>query len=328
MDLTLFPKVELHIHLDCSLSYEVVKEIDPSISRETYLRNFVGPVQCHDLLEYLRYAEAGIAMMQTADQLRLVTLDFMRQMQEDGVIYVEIRFAPLEHTRQGLTPEKVIESVASAMRQGEMEFGVSAGLILCTLRHYQEKDSLRVAHLAHAFMGHGVVGFDMAGDEPNYPIDLHIAAFQFARGNGVPCTCHAGEARGADSVSEVLDHLQPERIGHGVRSSEDPVLTQRLVKENIHLEVCPSSNVQTHVYENITQHQIDQLYKKGVSLSINTDSRAICQTTLSREFKLMISTFEWGLKDLEKCTSWAIDHAFTSDANKQRLHRLIAKYKL
>ena len=170
---------------------------------------------------------------------------------------------------------------------------MEARLILCTLRHYTELQSLQTALLAAQFRGTLVTGFDIAADEAGFPIDNHIKAFEFARANQISCTAHAGEARGADSVWETIRHFHPLRIGHGVRSMEDSRLVAFLKSNNIHLEVCPSSNIQTNVYERIHDHPVDDIYNAGLSVSISTDARTISDVTLNSEYALLEKVFNW-----------------------------------
>ena len=232
-----FPKIELHLHLDCSLSYEVVQLIDPSVTEEEYRRSFIAPAKCTDLADYISRAVKGVELMQTEEQLRLVTLDLFQQLKKDNVIYAEIRFAPLQHLQKGLTPANVVQAVNAAVAEGIRETGVEARIILCTLRHYSDAQSMETVRLVEQFRGTHVVGFDIAADEAGFPIDNHIAAFHYANEKGFPCTAHAGEAKGAESVWETLQHFHPQRIGHGVRSTEDENLLQFLKKKAIHLEV-------------------------------------------------------------------------------------------
>lgn len=321
MDFSHLPKVELHLHLDCSLSFEVVHRICPELSEQAYREAFIAAPKCTDLADFLRKAINGILLMQTRENLRLVTLDLLRQLKEERVIYAEIRFAPLEHLREGLHPEEVVETVLEALDEGVGESGVEVGLLLCTLRHYAGWQSMETARLVERYRGTRVVGFDIASDEANYPIDPHIRAFEFVRGHGIPCTAHAGEARGPDSVWETLHHFQPRRLGHGVRSAEDPRLLDFLLENDIHLEVCPTSNVQTNVYPSIAQHPVNDLYARGLSLGINTDGRALCHTTLQREYQSLHQTFGWGGVHFQHCNREALRHAFLPDAKKKALAR-------
>ena len=321
MDYNLVPKVELHLHLDCSLSYEAVKQLKPSVTPEEYRQSFIAPPKCTDLADYITRAIKGVELMQTKEQLHLVTLDLFRQLKADRVLYAEIRFAPLQHTAQGLTPDEVVAAVRAAMEEGIKTYGVEAGIILCTLRHYTEAQSLETVELVKRHLGAGVVGFDIAADEAGFPINNHIRAFQYAQANSIPCTAHAGEARGPESVWETLNHLHPARIGHGVRSAEDNSLLLYLKDHNIHLEVCPTSNVQTNVFEKIEHHTADTLYKAGVSMSLNTDARTISDVTLADEYRLMEKVFYWSKEQFKKCNLEAIRHSFAPAAVKEKVRK-------
>lgn len=327
MDYRLLPKIELHLHLDCSLSYKVVKQLNPAVSLEDYQESFIAPPKCTDLADYLKRAVKGFELMQTKEQLRLVTFDLMEQLKKDNVIYAEIRFAPLLHTAKGLTAFEVVQTVNDALTVGIHNTGVEARLILCTLRHYYEEQSLETVKLVEQFRGSKVAGFDIAGDEAGYPVDAHKAAFMYAKEKGLYVTSHAGEACGAASVWETLKTFHPSRIGHGVRSAEDERLLGYLKKENIHLEVCPTSNVQTNVVDTIKDHPADRLYHHGVSMSINTDCRTISNVTLSSEYQLMQKEFGWQKEYFLHCNLEAITHSFCDEALKERLkQQVIAAY--
>jgi adenosine deaminase len=327
MDYVSLPKIELHLHLDCSLSYKVVQRIDPSVSFETYRQTFVAPPKCTDLNDYLTRAVKGFQLMQTKEQLRLVTLDLFEQLRADNVIYAEIRFAPLLHIAKGLTPKEVVQTVNDAVSEGIATTGIEARLILCTLRHYYEEQSMQTVRLVEEFRGTNVVALDIAGDEAGFPVDSHLAAFVYAGEKDISCTAHAGEAKGPESVWETLQHFHPARIGHGVRSAEDDGLLEYLKEKNIHLEICPTSNVQTNVVDAIKNHPADKIYRQGVSMSLNTDCRTISDVTLSSEFALMTSVFDWQKGHFLACTLEAIQHAFCSGELKEKLkQKVLAAY--
>ncbi len=317
------PKVELHLHLDCSLSYEVAKIIKPSLTEEDYAINFIAPPKCTDLADYLSRAIKGFELMQTPEQLQLVTLDLFRQLKADNVIYAEIRFAPLLHILQGLSPEQVVEEVLGAMQQGIDEYGVEARLILCTLRRFNEAQSLQTAKLVNQFKGTLVVGLDIAGDEAGYPVDAHLKAFAYANANGIKCTAHTGEACGARSVWETIRNLHPLRLGHGVRSIEDESLLAFILEKKLHLEICPTSNIQVDIFKRIQDHPVDILYRRGLSLSINTDARTISDTTLEKEYLKLRTAFQWTKSHFKKCNLEAIDHAFASAETKTYIRSIL-----
>ena len=327
-DVENLPKIELHLHLDCSLSYHVVHELDPTITPKIYNEQFIAPVVCTNLADYITRADRAVALMQTQQALRLVTLDLFDQLKKDHVIYAELRFAPLKHLEKGLTPEQVVAAVDSAVDEGIRTTGIRAGIILCTLRHFTSDQSMQTVKLVEKFRYKHVVGFDIAGDEAGYPITNHLAAFQYANTHNLHITAHAGEASGPKSVWETLNNFHPTRIGHGVRSIEDTTLTSYLKAHNILLEVCPTSNLQTNMYKDITHHPVDRLYRnQKVPLNINTDCRTISNTTLDHEYAQLAQEFHWTKADFLACNLAAVDHAFTTPAIKHRLKtQLLAAY--
>ncbi|MBS1604268.1 MAG: adenosine deaminase [Bacteroidetes bacterium] len=314
-----WPKIELHLHLDCSLSYEVVHQLNPSITSREYQDRFIAPPVCTNLADYITRADRAVDLMQTQTALRLVTLDIFNQLKKDHVLYAEIRFAPLKHLSKGLTGEQVVAAVDSAVDEGIKKTGIRVGVILCTLRHFTSAQSMATIKLVEKFRNKHVVGFDIAGDEAGFPIKEHIAAFHYANAHNIPCTAHAGEAAGPKSVRETLNDLHPTRIGHGVRSIEDTALIRQLREKNILLEVCPTSNLQTNMYPDLARHPVDRLYTAKVPLNINTDCRTISNTTLDQEYLRLINQFHWKRSDFLACNLEALDHAFTTPAIKASL---------
>ena len=313
------PKVELHHHLDCSLSYKVVSRLSPGISEEEYRRVFIAPRKCRDLAQCLTHATPAVKLMQSEESLRLVVEDVFEQLAGDHLIYTELRFAPLLHLERGLSPEAVVATVDKAVERCIASTGIEARLILCTLRHYKREQSMETVRLVERFRGSRVVGLDIAGDEAAFPLAPHKPAYDYAQERGLFATAHAGEGAGSASVRETLRELTPSRIGHGVRSAEEPELLAELKDRDVHLEVCPSSNVQTNMYETLKHHPVERLHRAGVSLSINTDSRTMTGTTLTREYRELKQAFAWNEADFFKCNMAAIRAAFLPGEMKARL---------
>ncbi len=315
------PKIELHLHLDCCLSFNAVRQLVPMMSQEEYRAKFIAPRKCADLAEYLLTTVNSVALLQNEVALRIAVRDLFEQLHADNVIYAEIRFAPLLHLDGELTPEQVVHIVDDETKRMIDETSIEARLILCTLRHFSAEQSLQTAHLVKAFEGSRVVALDIAGDEAGFPIEPHIEAYQFAIENGLYRTAHAGEASGAKSVWETLDHLQPTRIGHGVRSIEDDDLIEHLKQAHVHLEVCPSCNVQIDIVDTFPDHPIDRLYRQGVKLNVNTDTRAVTDIDLRQEYTKLIRTFDWSTTEFLTCNLNAVDAAFIPQALKDDLKR-------
>ncbi len=312
-------KVELHLHLDCSLSYRVVAGLDPSITRAQFDAEFVAPPVCASLADFLTRAPRGFQLMQSEEALRLVVEDLFEQLVADNVVYAEMRFAPLLHLLHGLSPEQVVRSVDRAAEEAIRATGVEARIILCTLRHFTAEQSLATVRLVEQFAGTRVAALDIAGDEAGHPLDPHIAAFRYAQERGIYRTAHAGEAAGAASVWQTLQDLKPTRIGHGVRSVEDSALIAHLAEERIHLEVCPSSNVQTRTVASFAAHPVEKLRQAGVSLGISTDARTITDVTLEQEYERMEEHFDWKHEHFEASNREALRAAFIDEATRSRL---------
>lgn len=321
-----WPKIELHVHLDCSLHFDVIRKYRPEVTRDVYNQEYVAPDRCLDLPDLFRSVNNSIELMQTPEQLRASIEYLFRQFQKDGVIYAEIRFAPHLHTERGLSPSRVVEIAESAVEEQVSKTGIEAGLLLCTLRQYSEKMSMETVQLVYEFRNSFVAGFDIAGDEAAYPIDEHKKAFQFAIEKGIPRTAHAGEAAGPESVLETLNHFQPTRIGHGVRSVDSPEVIEILVEKNIHLEVCPSCNIQIGLFERYDNHPVNKLKMSGVSTGINTDGRTTTNITLGSEYEKLSTAFGWTKPDFFQVNMNALEAAFVSDSKKDHLKRQLNDY--
>lgn len=319
MDFKALPKVELHLHADCSLSYAIVSRLDPTITQDEYRQKFLPRDKCANLVEVLTRATNSVALMQTEEQLRLVIFDVFEQLQQENVVYAELRFAPLLHTEKGLSAEEVVEIVDAAAASASQATGVETRLILCTLRHFSAEQSMQTAKLVERFEGTLVTALDIAGDEAGFPLDAHVPAFQFAAQQGILRTAHAGESRGAESVWETLRVLKPSRIGHGVHSIEDPALIEHLRREHIHLEVCPTSNYRTNAVDTYAEHPIDRFYEAGLSLSVSTDGRTLCNIDLVREYEQLHDVFGWDKPHFLQCNLNAVRAAFLPEAVKKRL---------
>jgi adenosine deaminase len=317
-----FPKIELHVHLDTSLSYQVLGSMCPGISANTYLKKYVAPARCAHLKDFLTYVDAGLELLQTENNLRLALRDLVRQFQEDTVIYAEVRLCPYLHTKACLSPDDVAAILCDELSliRGDYPL-VHVYFIFATLRHFSEEQSLDLAKLSIKYAEMGVVGFDLAGDEAGFPLEPHVAAFQLARSNGLGITVHAGEAKGPESVWEVLDLINPHRIGHGVRACEDLNLVQALKHKGTHLEVCVSSNIQTGMYLSVADHPIDFLFKEGVSIGLNTDGRGLTRTSLTAEIDQVQNVFGWGKEKVYQSQINAIRAAFCDEQLRNQLEQ-------
>lgn len=314
------PKVELHTHLDCALSYAAIRELSPRTSLEEYRQRFKAPAKCGSLSEFLACIDPSLDIMQSKAALTLAASDIADQLAADNVVYAEVRFAPLLHCREGLRAEEVVEAVLRGFEGARTPIG----LLLCTLRHYDTQQGMTTLDLVRRYSSSGVVGLDLAADERNFPIEPHVPVFRKAKEEGIARTAHAGEAKGADSVIETIGLLSPTRIGHGVRSIEDPRATDMVLENGIHLEVCPSVNVQIGVFPGMEAHPVERLRQLGISLGINTDARTTTDVTLNDEYEIISSVFSWEAEHFAQANRAALDASFAPAGVRATARSLLA----
>ncbi|MFA3872941.1 adenosine deaminase [Streptomyces sp. MMCC 100] len=292
---TRIPRYELHCHLDGSVRPATVGDLarEQGIALDRPVEDLVvAPAHCGSLTTFLTYIDLPLRVLQTPDALTRTARELVEDWKADGVVHGEVRFAPQLHGRHGMTPDEAVRAVAEGLAQGRAATGLNTGLLLCCLRHQDPDESLAVAETAlrHRDV---VAGLDLAGDETLYSARPHRAAFDLAHSAGLPCTVHAGEAAGPESMWEAIDVLGVRRIGHGVRCTSDTALLNRLLTDKIALEMCPTSNVQTGAVPSLTNHPATPLLADGLPVTISTDTRTTSATTLQREFETLRRTTGW-----------------------------------
>jgi adenosine deaminase len=264
----------------------------------------VAPDDCPSQAEYVKYFDDAIAVMQSQEALERIAFELCEDSAAENIDYLEVRWAPRLHLRNGLTVEQVIESVLAGLRAGP----VDAVAIVCAMRQHSVEDNVALARSAGPFAGRGVVGFDLAGDEARYPAERQRPAFEAARAAGLHLTCHAGEAGEPSSVEEALD-LGAERIAHGVIGARDSRIVERIRREGVVLDMCPTANWKCKAVPSIGTHPLPRLVREDVRCTISTDSRTVADTTLTREFDLMSDA---GMTDaeLQRCNNVAYESKF------------------
>ena len=293
------PKTDLHVHLDGSLRLETIWElaqkdgIDLGVDSIEKLRELIAPGKTHaSLTDYLKGFDTTLKVLQTKENLYRAAYELAEDCAKENVEYFEVRFSPILHTQKGLSTPVILESVIEGLKAAQRDFGVMSGVIVCGIRNISPDVSLRMAELAVAFKNRGVVGFDLAGAENNYPARDHLGAFSLILSNNVNVTIHAGEAYGPDSIHQALHYCGAHRIGHGVRLREDGDLLNYVNDHRIPLELCPSSNVQTGAVKNIKEHPLKFYLDLSLRVTLNTDNRLITNTTMTDEYWLAYKTFD------------------------------------
>lgn len=320
------PKVELHCHLDGSLRVDTILDLAkkdniklPSYDNEGLQKALTIGNNRVTLEEYLDRFEITLSVMQTPDSLERIAFELIEDVSKENVRYIEIRYSPILHLKKGMTPADSIDAVKKGLRRAEKEFGVKSGIIICGIRNISPEVSLKLADLTVEYKNKGVVGFDLAGAEENFPAKDHREAFYLIQNNNINATIHAGEAFGPSSIHQAIHYCNAHRIGHGTRLKEDKDLMDYVNDHRIPLEVCLTSNWHTRSVRSLKYHPAKFYYDQGIRISLNTDNRLISNTTLTNEFALAHELFGWYLNDFRRMTITAMKSAFLSYKTRKKM---------
>src|SRR5262245_26905386 len=311
------PKTDLHCHLDGSLRLDTVIDLArrqhvklPTTDRGELFNMLYAGEHVASLDDYLRAFDITLSVMQVEEGLERAAYELAEDAWRENVRYIEVRYSPLLHTRNGLRPAQVVEAVLRGLRTAKREFGIRYGVILCAIRTLSPEQSLRIAELCVAFKNRGVVGFDLAGSEVNNPAKIHRQAFQLVIDNNINCTAHAGESFGPDSVHHAIHKCGAHRIGHGTRLVENSDLLNYVTDHRHPYALCPASDVQTRAAGSWETHPVDFFVDYGVRVTINTDNRLMSDTTVSKELYLCHKHFGWSLQTIKEIIIAGFKSAF------------------
>lgn len=307
-------KIELHVHLDGSVRPTTVSELS-KISLMDVKEQMIVDKNTTNLTEYIKKFDLPIKVMQSKTNLTRIAYELAEDLKRDDVIYAEVRFSPLFHTKEGLTYDEIIMAILDGFKKC---LHIKINLILCMMRGFSYDDNLQIIYLAKKYLGKGVCGLDLAGDEYNYKTSQYKELFDIARQNNIPFTIHAGEADGASSIKDAIS-FGAKRIGHGVRCIEDEAIMKLLKDKQILLEICPTSNCQTKAVESYIDHPIKKIIDSGIKVCVNTDNRTVSNISLTDEYTLLKNKLDLTESTLRELNINAIEGSFLSQEEKEVL---------
>jgi adenosine deaminase len=324
------PKADIHCHLDGSLRPRTMLElaeaqgVELPAKGERELRQVLqaGP-RTKSLEDYLKIFDYTLSVLQERDALYRAAHELAEDAAAENVQHLEVRYSPILHREKKLPYEDIVEAVIKGLADAGGKFGISTGVIICGIRSMDPRHSMMLAELAVAYKGRGVLAFDLAGQEKDYPAKAHRAAFELILKNNINSTVHAGEAFGPASISQALHHCGAHRIGHGTLLGEDQDLLRYVNDHRIPLEVCLSSNVQTRSVPTLKEHPFYDYFKKGLRVTLNTDNRLISATTASQELALAVRTFRLSPYEVKRIIINGFKSAFLPYAQKARMLRTV-----
>ena len=323
------PKTELHVHLDGSLRPQTLLELAQEHGKSLptsdagELATSMLAADTRNLEEYLAKFAITLSVMQHADALERVAFELAEDNARENVRYLEVRYSPVLHTEEGLPLTEAVEAPLRGLARAESEYDIKTGLIVCGIRNMEPETSRDLADLTVAYKGRGVVAFDLAGAEYNYPAKKHRNAFFTVINRNMATTIHAGEAYGPESIHQALHYCRANRIGHGTRLHEDPDLMQYVNDFRVPLEICLTSNVQTRSVASYADHPLRLYYDKGLVVSLCTDNRLMSGTTVTNEYVMAHEHMGFTWEELKGIARMGFRSAFLhADEKAEMLDRV------
>ena len=320
------PKTDLHVHLDGSVRIPSILKMAaqqniklPATDEEALAKLIVCGEHTDSLEDYLRGFHIVNMVLQTKEGLRQAAYELAEDAARENVRYMEVRYSPILHTEGGLQLTEISQAVIDGLKDAERDFPIKTGVIICGIRNMDPSTSLQLAELAVAFKNKGVIGFDLAGGEYKNPAIVHKDAFDLARENNLNITIHAGEASGAESISQALHLCGAHRIGHGTRLREDEDLLHYVNDHRIPLEVCIKSNFHTKAVPDNRSHPAGHYIDCGLRVTLNTDNRTISDTTVTDEYMLAIQLLNLDYATLKQVILNGFKSAFLPYQERVRL---------
>ncbi|GAB6262986.1 adenosine deaminase [Photobacterium sp. R1] len=322
------PKVELHLHIEGSLEPELMFEL---AARNQIAIPFRSPeevraaYQFHNLQSFLDIYYQGANVLIHEQDFYDLTWAYLLRCQADNVVHTEIFFDPQTHTDRGIAFETVVNGIHRALEKGREALGISSLLIMCFLRHLDQASAFETLEQAMAHRDK-IIGVGLDSSEQGNPPEKFKDVFQRALQAGFLTVAHAGEEGPSENITKTLDLLGVTRIDHGVRCTEDPELMKRLILEQVPLTVCPLSNLKLKVFEEMDAHNIVDLLRKEMCVTINSDDPAYFGGYMTDNFHAVAEAHPMNCEEIAQFTLNAIMASFISDAEKQRLTQLTLDY--
>jgi len=309
------PKIDLHCHLDGSISLNCIKNL---LQRDVKVSELQVSDDCKSLAEYLDKFDLPLQALQTKSGLQQAGYDFLTEAAKENIKYIEVRFAPMLSVNEQLTCETVIQSVLEGLNEAKKVTGVDYQVITCAMRHHSFEQNMEMIKKARTFLNEGVCAADLAGNEAAFPMIQFKQLFEETYKLGMPFTIHAGEC---GSIENILDAvlLKSKRIGHGIALRGNKKAMEICKNKRVGIEMCPISNLQTKAVQGKEYYPMKEFLKEGLLVTINTDNRIVSNTTITREIEFVQNNYGITDDEIVQMMKNAVYVSFTKDDFKEKL---------
>lgn len=311
MDFKSLPKIDLHCHLDGSLTLEMIRRHTNQVVTTDMVQ---VKEDCRSLTEYLTKFQIPIECIQDESGLKDAAYTFMKEVASENTKYIEVRFAPMFSVNEKISCKRVIEAVLEGLERGKQDFSVRYNVIVCAMRNHSIDVNSKMLRIAREYLGEGVCAMDLAGDESKYPVNQFQELFTLAKGLNMSYVIHAGETGSIDNVKKAFEY-GAKRIGHGIALRYDKELMKEIAKRGIGIEMCPTSNLQTKAIDDWSNYPLLDFIEQGIKVSVNTDNRTVSNTNMTKELRLIYEHFGQDEGLIYKLLNNAVETSFTKDIN-------------
>ncbi|MEI4780728.1 adenosine deaminase [Streptococcus pasteurianus] len=322
-------KAELHCHLEVSISLGVIHQLaemaNITVSDKELKQLVVAPENAESLMDYFKTFDFVRLLLQTKEALHLAAYDVARQAAQENVIYTEIRFAPEVSMDEGLSASETVEVVLAGLKQAEEDFGIVAKVLVCGMKQSPKEVTRDIFEHVVELAEKGLFGFDFAGNELDFPPAQLADLIKETQALGLPMTFHAGECGCAHYIADSIAH-DIKRIGHSTAIYNQPELIQEFIEKGVTAELCLTSNLQTKAAKSLDEFPFLALKNAGAKITINTDTRTVSDTNLTKEYTLFVKHFGVSVADFLAFNKNAIQASFTNEAQKAELLSKIDNY--
>jgi adenosine deaminase len=314
------PKVELHLHLEGAIPLETLYRLIQRKGDEPSIRTIADLRQRLRYTDFLHFIQVWIwknTFIREEKDFEEIAYEILRDLKRENVKYVEAFYSPGDYRRQGLTSGGITECLITGKERAQEDFGIRCELIVDLIRDHGPEVGMERLDELTPYLGRGLIGIGLGGSEQMFPADPYVEVYEEARRRGFRLTAHAGEVVGADAIWTVLDKLKVDRIGHGLRAYEDPLLVDQLKERQIPLEMSVISNLRTGVCESLRNHPIKDYFRQGLMVTVNSDDPTMFNSSISEEYTVLFQKLGFSLAELKQLSMNGIAASFMSDEEKE-----------
>lgn len=323
------PKVELHLHLDGAFTLDYLFELvqkyggDPEIKSIADLRNQFVFTDFPHFVETWFWKNRFFREPIDFEESVYCTL---KELSFQNIVYLEAFFSPWDYKESGVISTDIVQANLNAVKRAEKDFNIRCRLIVDITRDHGHEHAINRLNEITPFLGEKIIGIGLGGSEQHYPTHMFKDVFVEAKRRGFHCVAHAGEVMGTESIWSAIKDLKVERIGHGVRSIEDPKLVEYLRIEQIPLEICLVSNIKTGVYPGLANHPFAELFSKGLLLTVNSDDPTMFGTILADEYSILYNELNLSLLEIKNIQINAIESSFAPKVEKKKIKEIMNRF--